>query len=67
MRDKKGSIDWGGEGTSLRVSYLWDRPSSSHPPQGTARRAGWPCCPALGGSPSDCPETHCAAAVGVTP
>ena len=34
------------------------------PLTGPARRAGWPCHPALGCSPSGCPETHCAAAGG---
>lgn len=35
--------------------------------EGPARRVDWPCRPALGGSPSGCPETHCAAAEGGTP
>lgn len=35
--------------------------------EGPARRVDWPCCPALAGSPSGCPETHCADAEGGTP
>lgn len=36
--------------------------SPAQPQAGSARRADWPCHRGLGGSPSGCPEIHCAAA-----